>query len=64
MIKSESTNRKCAVCGAPVDPYDICEVCGWQDDDVQSRELDYPGGPNRMTLREAIEAYKAGNPID
>lgn len=38
--------------------FDICEVCGWEDDELQSDDPDYRGGPNGMSLNEAREIYK------
>jgi len=43
-----------------VERYDICEVCGWQDDNVQNNDPDYRGGANTMSLNEAKEAYREG----
>lgn len=57
-------NTVCACCGAEVERYDICEVCGWQDDDVQNGDPDYRGGANTMSLNEAKEAYKRGEQVD
>ena len=33
--------------------YDICELCGWEDDLVQNEDPDYEGGANGICLREA-----------
>ena len=33
--------------------YDICAVCGWEDDLVQFHDPDFRGGANRESLREA-----------
>jgi hypothetical protein len=44
----------CACCGyktlkeKPPGTYEICHVCGWEDDDVDS---DYEGGANGGSLR-------------
>lgn len=38
--------------------FDICDVCGWEDDDYQFNNPDYRGGANRMSLNEARRAYK------
>ena len=36
--------NKCACCGETfVGLYDICEVCGWQDDLVQNKNSDFRG---------------------
>ncbi|HEY7280281.1 MAG TPA: CPCC family cysteine-rich protein [Actinomycetota bacterium] len=33
--------------------YDICPVCGWEDDLSQLRFANSPGGANRLSLRDA-----------
>ncbi len=33
--------------------FDICEVCGWGDDNVQASKPDSPSGANRMSLNQA-----------
>lgn len=56
--------RKCACCGRiEVDFYDICNVCGWQNDLLQNAKPDYRGGANKMSLNEAKQAYKEGKEI-
>jgi hypothetical protein len=47
----------CPSCGFIVfdDPpgsYEICQVCGWEDDIVQLRNPDYRGGANGGSLRD------------
>ena len=37
--------------------YDICEVCGWEDDPKQLRDPDLAGGANDVSLSEARENY-------
>jgi hypothetical protein len=32
--------------------YEICEVCGWEDDPIQGAEPDYAGGANKLSLNE------------
>lgn len=39
--------------------YDICDVCHWQNTGI----INIDGGPNKMTLAEAKEAYAKGLPI-
>lgn len=60
--------HKCPVCGEyefeTDGSYDICEVCGWEDDPVQASDLNYKGGANKMSLNEAIKAYEEGEPIE
>ena len=56
-----AAKHKCPVCGEyefdEEDSYDICEVCGWEDDGFQERHPDYEGGANHMSLNQAKEAY-------
>jgi hypothetical protein len=42
--------------------YEICDVCGWEDDPVQSADPDYRGGANKMSLREARNTWIDTNP--
>ena len=49
----------CPVCGTEVMDYDICDVCHWQN----TGAFNIDGGPNKMTLVEAKEAYVKGIPI-
>ncbi len=49
----------CLCCGfltldeSPVDSYAICPVCFWEADPVQAADLDFAGGANQVSLREA-----------
>jgi hypothetical protein len=38
--------------------YEICEVCGWEDDDAQYRNPDMAGGANRLSLNQARAALR------
>lgn len=59
-----STIRLCACCGKGiVDSYEICDVCGWQNDIVQNKHPDYKGGANYMSLNEAKKAFADGKEI-
>jgi hypothetical protein len=42
---------------APPGTHAICEVCRWEDDRVQFRDPDYPGGANRVSLREGRDNF-------
>ena len=53
---------ECPVCCAKVDMFDICDNCNYQNSGLKEN-LDGPLGPNKMTLREAREAYKNGEKI-
>lgn len=53
---------ECPVCGNEVDMFDICDNCNYQNSGPEEK-LDGPLGPNKMTLREAKEAYKKGEKI-
>lgn len=39
--------------------YDVCEICGWKDDDYQFNHPDYRGGANHLSLNEARAAFRA-----
>jgi len=39
--------------------FDICDVCGWEDDNVQADDPDYEGGANRPSLNQARQNYIA-----
>lgn len=53
---------RCPVCGAEVDWFDICDKCSYQNSGPEEKEGDLLG-PNKMTLKEAKEAYKMGKKI-
>ncbi len=37
--------------------FDICVVCGWEDDEVQFNDPDCRGGANHISLNEARANY-------
>lgn len=55
--------RACSCCGcrtlADLSPgsYEICPVCFWEDDLVQSEDPAFSGGANRVSLNEARSNY-------
>ena len=59
--------KRCACCGKESLPihsaFEICPVCGWEDDDIQNDEPDFAGGANEMSLNQAREAYRRGKPV-
>lgn len=56
LIKS----NKCPICRKHLfnEKYEICPVCGWENDPVQKKDKDFAGGANKMSQREARKAYK------
>ena len=55
--------HKCPVCNKHEFPthgsFDICPVCGWEDDYVQEEDPEF-GGANWETLKGYRALYKAG----
>jgi hypothetical protein len=47
----------CPCCGSrtisELGTYEVCEVCGWEDDPIQTADPEYPGGANNESLNEA-----------
>jgi len=39
--------------------FEICSVCGWEDDASQSRDPTLTGGANALSLNESRAAWKA-----
>ncbi|MFM7214009.1 MAG: CPCC family cysteine-rich protein [Verrucomicrobiota bacterium] len=58
--------RSCPCCGSRVlttlGEYEICDVCAWEDDPVQSADPDYAGGANKLNLNEARKEWVARRP--
>ena len=58
---------ECPCCGyktfdePAIGTFDICELCGWEADSVQSTEPDYESGPNGISLREAQHEFINSN---
>ena len=55
---SERKRFYCPCCGfdtldaEPPGTFDICRICGWEDDDVQFEDPDFSGGANVLSLRK------------
>jgi hypothetical protein len=32
--------------------FEICPLCGWEDDDIQNDDPDYAGGANKLSLND------------
>lgn len=62
IIQNGEEIMECPVCGEKVDIFDICDNCGYQNSGPKEKEGD-PTGPNKMTLKEAREAYKKGEKV-
>jgi hypothetical protein len=65
-MKPEEKNFPCPSCGfevfsEPAGTYEICELCGWEDDHVQLRFPAMAGGANKSSLAQhqlqALAAY-------
>ena len=41
----------------PPGTFDICAVCYWEDDNVQFDDIDYDGGANPVSLRQARQNF-------
>ena len=55
--------NKCPCCGFytlsdDAGHYDICPVCFWEDDPIQSDDIYYEGGANGICLKEAREKFE------
>lgn len=54
-------NTICPVCGEHhfefPDDYDICPICGWENDGVQRDDKDYWGGANSLSVNEAKTVF-------
>ena len=54
---------KCPVCGKYTfqfgpGSYEICPVCGWEDDKAQYKDPNLKGGANKLSLKEYKEQYE------
>lgn len=51
---------KCKICGqSEIEfPFDICKVCGWEDDSLQNNNQDYIGGANKMSFNQYKQFWK------
>ena len=59
--------KKCECCGQETleagGRFDICPVCGWEDDNVQNHKPDFWGGANFICLNEAKRVYAEGKDL-
>lgn len=65
---SRNNDTLCPVCKqhhfSKTKSFDICPICGWEDDCLQRKNPDFKGGANKMSLNEAISAYKCGGKVE
>lgn len=56
--------HSCPCCGKETienpGEYEICPVCGWEDDPSQSDDPELSGGANKDCLKTARAEYNAG----
>ncbi len=61
--KKKETLLPCDCCGSKVirerAAFEICPVCGWEDDPAQARDPDLKGGANALSLAEARAKWQA-----
>ncbi len=54
--KSEWLGLCCDCCGSTSlgekDTFEICDICGWEDDNVQREYPQFAGGANRGSLED------------
>ena len=43
--------------------FDICEVCGWEDDWIEGNDPDEESGANHLSLNEAKEKWSRGEKL-
>jgi hypothetical protein len=59
--------KECACCGQKTlelkSRYDICTVCGWEDDPIQNDDPDYMGGANYVSLNIAKKTFAEGKSL-
>ena len=57
------TKYQCPCCGqftleSSPGTYDICPICGWEDDPVQFEQPEYADGANRISLLQARREWR------
>jgi hypothetical protein len=62
MTLKEANWLPCPCCGSltlsKMGSYEVCTVCSWEDDPVQSADPDYEGGANPESLNMARAKWK------
>ena len=68
--KNKYDKFQCYCCGyytlsnKPDNTFQLCPVCFWEDDGVQSSDTDYVGGANTMSLNQARKNFKKFGVVD
>jgi hypothetical protein len=51
----------CLCCGSRTianrGDYEVCGICGWEDDPAQAKDPDFRGGANKPSLNQARAAW-------
>ncbi len=69
MAKGAARKYGCPCCGyetlheSPPGTYEMCAVCGWEDDGLQFAKPDYEGGANKLSLRQAQTKFLRMHPL-
>ncbi|MBH9663718.1 hypothetical protein L0Z19_27105 [Burkholderia multivorans] len=62
MTTKKESHLPCPCCESPTigvrGDYEICPVCGWEDDPVQSDDPTFAGGANQSSLNEARKHWQ------
>jgi uncharacterized Zn finger protein (UPF0148 family) len=60
---TDESRMPCPCCRSPVlrerGAYEVCPVCGWEDDPAQVADRDFRGGANRESLNAARQIWRA-----
>lgn len=60
---TDARGLPCPCCGSRVlrerGAYEVCPVCGWEDDPAQAADPDFRGGANRESLNAARQRWDA-----
>ena len=58
------TSHLCPICGKTKFPsiysFEICEECGWEDDDYQEKHPEEDLPPNYLSMNEYKKKYEEG----
>jgi hypothetical protein len=63
-MNTNSNYYPCPCCGSltrsekEYGTFEICDICGWEDDYAQANNPDLEGGANKPSLNQAKDNYK------